>query len=317
MESHPGGANTVDRSMQPALSTTIGAQPWWCGTVFAAVNTSKSPSVGPEVGESQQSCGVDGTSNSSKGTPNMNTTDDSLGGENQNLHPASSAMTSMMPEYLAPQTQLELGQSIACATYPFTDPYFAGLVAPYGTQAIVHPQIIGMPHSRMPLPLEMAEEPVYVNAKQYHGILRRRQSRAKAELEKKLVKSRKPYLHESRHRHAMRRARGCGGRFLNTKKNDDNDDDAKTDKQTGLNSGAFLPGADCSDNANPSNRLQEGTSESRAFISGNDGYQEHSESQLSSFHLKPGDRAEDKEHSGQSPVGILVNRPPSRAVATQ
>lgn len=25
----------------------------------------------------------------------------------------------------------------ACAMYPFTDPYFAGVVAPYGTQAMV------------------------------------------------------------------------------------------------------------------------------------------------------------------------------------
>ncbi|CAN8313697.1 unnamed protein product [Cochlearia groenlandica] len=110
---------------------------------------------------------------------------------------------------------------------PYNDPYYKSIfVPPCNTQALpprpypgVDLQLMGVQQQQsVPLPSDVVEEPVFVNAKQYHGILRRRQSRAKLESQNKVVKSRKPYLHESRHLHAIRRPRGCGGRFLNAKK---------------------------------------------------------------------------------------------------
>ncbi|XP_024011164.1 nuclear transcription factor Y subunit A-10 isoform X2 [Eutrema salsugineum] len=97
--------------------------------------------------------------------------------------------------------------------HPHVEQYY-GVVSAYGSQMLP---------GRVMLPLKMETEEdgtIYVNSKQYHGIIRRRQSRAKAVLKNEMSRCRKPYMHHSRHLHAMRRPRGSGGRFLNTKKDD-------------------------------------------------------------------------------------------------
>ncbi|XP_019173376.1 PREDICTED: nuclear transcription factor Y subunit A-8-like isoform X2 [Ipomoea nil] len=92
---------------------------------------------------------------------------------------------------------------------------FNGLFTAYGPQ----PHVVGFSTARLPLPFDLADDGlIFVNAKQYHGILRRRQMRAKLVAQNRLLKTRKPYMHGSRHLHAVNRVRGSGGRFLSSKK---------------------------------------------------------------------------------------------------
>ncbi|PKI31904.1 nuclear transcription factor Y subunit A-9-like [Punica granatum] len=154
-------------------------------------------------------------------------------GNNISFTNGASKWTSMS-EQLQMNSPMELvGHTVVLTSSLYSDRQYGGLLSSSGAGTMV-PQLYGVQHARIPLPFEMEEEPVYVNPKQYHGILRRRQSRAKAELEQKVMKVRKPYLHESRHRHAMRRPRGSGGRFLNTKKLDS--DGSPVSSEKGMNS---------------------------------------------------------------------------------
>ncbi|GMJ11991.1 hypothetical protein HRI_004868300 [Hibiscus trionum] len=253
MHRKPDGTNHPESDAHNYKPQTNRVQPWWCSThqdsilpdvlgeSMSSISPAKQPNggLGTKTTESSSTVKTDEKLCSSKEMPltMLPHPDGKCGNEQPYLQQAIPVIHPEMGEYVPPPTQLELaGHSIACPSYSYADPYYGGVVPPYVPQSLVHSHSLGVHPARMALPPEMAEEPVYVNAKQYHGILRRRQSRAKAELEKKVIKARKPYLHESRHLHAMRRARGCGGRFLNTKKLESDASKATPDKSSEIRS---------------------------------------------------------------------------------
>ncbi|KAL5831940.1 hypothetical protein ACOSQ4_017294 [Xanthoceras sorbifolium] len=350
MRSKSENSNQLEPDPHAIPPATVYSEPWWRGVGYSGIApvvtggiASNSSSLdGPNVSESN-----DGQSMSNGGVKDEEedakkesqaTASSRPGGncgqEQQNLQHGGSAIPTMRDECLSQPPQLELvGHSIACASNPYQDPYYGGMMAAYGHQPLGYPQFVGIPHARMPLPLEMAQEPVYVNAKQYQGILRRRQARAKAELEKKLIKNRKPYLHESRHRHAMRRARGSGGRFA--KKTDaDSSKDTGAGKgrssrraqspQSGSSSGSEPLPSDSAETWNSAaskkdvrrSRLHD-THEAQTNANGSGYYQNHGNLQASTYHSHLGDRGEDGDCSNQQWGSISSNQASQRPLAIQ
>ncbi|PWZ36603.1 Nuclear transcription factor Y subunit A-3 [Zea mays] len=244
-----------------------------------------------ESDRSHQEASAASESSPNEHTSTQSDNDEDHGKDNQDTMKPVLSLGKEGSAFLAPK--LHYSPSFACIPYT-ADAYYSGVGVStgYAPHAIVHPQQNDTTNTPGMLPVEPAEEPIYVNAKQYHAILRRRQTRAKLEAQNKMVKNRKsfdyqysrfflgldhiqrevplatisvglsydlnfllancsglvspsifvraivlllqlynlygkytlqscissqPYLHESRHRHAMKRARGSGGRFLNTK----------------------------------------------------------------------------------------------------
>ncbi|KAL8542269.1 hypothetical protein ACS0TY_003220 [Phlomoides rotata] len=238
----------LDMGLRSVPTSTSYSQPWWQGLRNNDMPSSGQQEDGPVAPATLHPQGT------VEGIPKDTDANSALQSGLNDSH-------SGQEQQQAYASQMELvGHSIMLTQYPYADPQYGGMLT-YG--APVPPHLLGYHPARMPLPLEMEEEPVYVNAKQYHGILRRRQIRAKAELEKKLVKNRKPYLHESRHQHAMRRARGSGGRFLNSKKVDGNvkNSEQSNSEETASARSCSSASAQLSSNSNGvSNQREDGAS---------------------------------------------------------
>lgn len=137
-----------------------------------------------------------------------------------------------------------------------------------------------------------------------------------------------PYLHESRHQHAMRRARGTGGRFA--KKNEVNSSRSMKKKESGSGQAISSQSASSSseavpcalaENWNSSNAQQEARTqlheayEARSYANGSSHFHNYSSFQASSFGLRTGERGEDGDCSGQQRGSMSDNQAAQRRLA--
>ena len=102
----------------------------------------------------------------------------------------------------------------------YDNPDYYGILpgVPYinGFEAYSYPHLINPFAQKIPIKTLRNNEYIYVNSKQYSRILKRREARKKFynDNEDYLLCKKVKYHHESRHKHAMNRKRGKGGRFL-------------------------------------------------------------------------------------------------------
>ena len=129
----------------------------------------------------------------------------------------------------------------------YDNPDYYGVLPgiPYinGFEAYSNPHLINPFTHKIPIKTLRNNEYIYVNSKQYSRILKRREARKKFynDNEDYLLCKKVKYHHESRHKHAMNRKRGKGGRFLS--KDDINIINGKNkEKEDYINNCIFING---------------------------------------------------------------------------